>query len=334
VEGLARAREGLPVQIASKDKRPRELRFRAMGSDVHVLVVGGPRWLADRARNRVAELEQRWSRFIPDSEVNWLSRRAGSAVTVSADTVQLVAHAVDAWRVTDGAFDPTVLGDVIRAGYDDSFEHIPAATTAGTSTLRTGCDGIEIDGRRVRLPAGTGFDPGGIGKGLAADLVATETLAAGADGVCINLGGDVRVQGAAPVDGAWTIAIEHPWSARPLARVGLSDGAVCTSTTLRRRWQVDGTTMHHVIDPSTGRPTRSDLSFASVVAGSARAAEVLAKSVLLARSERAFDLVERTGAAALAVDVRGGILTSSRLGAFLGDASVRSSIPVPPEEGT
>ena len=119
------------MQIASKDKCPRELRFRAMGSDAHVLVVGGPLWLADRARDRVAALEQRWSRFIPDSEVNWLSRRSGSAVTVSPETVQLIAHAVDAWRVTDGAFDPTVLGDVIRAGYDESFEQLAAATTAG-----------------------------------------------------------------------------------------------------------------------------------------------------------------------------------------------------------
>ena len=322
------------MQIATKGKRPRELRFRAMGSDAHVLVVGGPLWLADRARDRIAELEQRWSRFIPDSEVNWLSRRAGSAVTVSPDTVALVAHAVDAWRVTDGAFDPTVLGDVIRAGYDESFEHLPASTTAGTSTLRSGCAGIEIEGRRVRLPAGTGFDPGGIGKGLAADLVATETLAAGADGVCINLGGDVRVQGTPPGDGTWTIAVEHPWSARPLARVGLADGAVCTSTTLRRRWQVEGTAMHHVIDPRTGRPARSDLSFASVIAGSARAAEVLAKSVLLAGSGRAFDLVERIGAAALAVDVRGELFTSSAFPAFVGDACVPTSLPIPPEERT
>ena len=184
----------------------------------------------------------------------------------------------------------------------------------------------------MKLPAGTGFDPGGIGKGLAADLVATELIAAGADGVCINLGGDVRVQGTPPSDGAWTIAIEHPWSARPLARVGVADGAVCTSTTLRRRWQVDGTDMHHVIDPRTGRPTCSDLSFASVIAGSARAAEVLAKSVLLAGSESAFDLVERTGAAALAVDVRGEVFTSSEFPAFVGDASMRTSIPIPPEE--
>jgi thiamine biosynthesis lipoprotein len=112
----------------------------------------------------------------------------------------------------------------------------------------------------------------------------------------------------------------------------LFDGAVCTSTTLRRRWQIDGMTMHHVIDPRTGRPTCSDLSFASVIAGSARAAEVLAKSVLLAGSQRAFDLVERSAAAALAVDAHGEIVTSSQFSTFIGDATVRTSVPLPPEE--
>src|SRR5204862_328066 len=82
-----------------------------------------------------------------------------------------------------------------------------------------------VDGREVRLPAGTGFDPGGIGKGLAADMVVAETMAAGAAGVCVNLGGDLRVTGLDPTDAAWTVAVEYPLAARPLAYVGLRDGA-------------------------------------------------------------------------------------------------------------
>jgi len=67
-----------------------------------------------------------------------------------------------------------------------------------------------MDATTVRLPAGTGFDAGGIGKGLAADLVTTEAIAAGADGICVNLGGDLRVAGTGP-DGAWTVGIEKGW---------------------------------------------------------------------------------------------------------------------------
>ena len=47
----------------------------------------------------------------------------------------------------------------------------------------------------VRLLDGVGFDPGGIGKGLAADLVATAAVDLGADGAMVSLGGDLRVAG-------------------------------------------------------------------------------------------------------------------------------------------
>ena len=60
----------------------------------------------------------------------------------------------------------------------------------------------------MRLPAGAGFDPGGIGKGLAADLAVAEALTEGAAGVCVNLGGDVRLEGSAPDGGAYDVLID------------------------------------------------------------------------------------------------------------------------------
>src|SRR5205823_3187293 len=214
-----------------------ELSFRAMGSHAHVIVVGGPPGGAEEARRRIDDLERRWSRFLPDSELSQLTRRAGEWVRLSAESLLLVERALDAWRLTVGRFDPTVLGAVIRAGYDRSFDELGPAGGDTTSPLAAGAAGIEIDGDRVRLPAGVGFDPGGIGKGLAADLVVSEALAAGAAGACVNLGGDLRVAGEPP-DGpsAWTVAVEHPASPEPVALLGLHDGAVATSTTLRRRW--------------------------------------------------------------------------------------------------
>src|SRR3954471_11235084 len=188
-----------------------ERRFRAMGSDAHVVVVGGPARLVDQAQRRVDDLERRWSRFLPDSEVSVLNRRAGEPVRVSPETVDLVEKAVDAWRLTGGMFDPTVLGAVLRAGYVRSFDALGASAVAGRSPLGLGVTEIVVDGDPVCLPFCTGFDPGGVGKGLAADLVADEVMAAGADGVCVNLGGDVRVAGAGPTGSAWTVAIEHPW---------------------------------------------------------------------------------------------------------------------------
>src|SRR5690242_2926 len=159
---LTGAREG------SNDMETHDARIRAMGSDAHVIVVGG-RGLLDAALARIDALEQRWSRFIESSEISELNRHTGDDIEVSAETRTLVAKALEAVRLTGGGFDPTVLGDVIRAGYDRTFEELPRETHAGASALGRGATNIHVGATTVRLPRGVGFDPGGIGKGLAAD---------------------------------------------------------------------------------------------------------------------------------------------------------------------
>jgi FAD:protein FMN transferase len=289
-----------------------------MGSDVHLIVVGGADHLVDDARHRVDQLEQRWSRFITSSEICELNRRAGDDVVVSSDTALLIERAVEAWRLTGGGFDPTVLGAMLRAGYDISFDEMSLGATTNDSPLILGCTDIHVDGRNIRLPAGTGFDPGGIGKGLAADIVIGELLAAGATGACVNLGGDLRVAGSNARGDAWTIAIEHPWIDEPIARVGLHAGAVATSTTLRRRWNVDGESRHHLIDPATGRPSTSDLELTTVIAGEAWVAEVMAKAVLLRGSARAFDIVDDSVVQVLTIDAMGAVHTTPGFQVFAG----------------
>jgi FAD:protein FMN transferase len=298
-----------------------------MGSVAHLIVVGGPPRLIDHAIRRVDDLERRWSRFLPDSEVSQLNRWAGIPVALSPDTITLVEHAMVAWRLSGGAFDPTVLGAVIRAGYDRSFEHLGATPDAGHSVLGLGADAIAVNGETVTLPSGTGFDPGGIGKGLAADMVCNEMISAGAEGICVNLGGDVRVAGTGPDGDCWTVAVEAPGSDQPLALLGLTEGAVATSTTLLRRWQVDGERRHHLIDPQTGLPSDTDLTLASVIAGQAWMAEVLAKAVLLAGSAHPFDIVGRTGAEALAVDHHGYTHSTEHLSDFLGGQTPPEWLP-------
>jgi len=185
--------------------------FRAMGSDAEVIVVGADRSVLGDAVGEIGRLEQLWSRFVAGSEVTALNRRAGHPVIVDPATLLLVERAVAAWRITGGGFDPTVLGDVLRAGYADSFDDPPGVEWAnGSSDLVIACSDIEIDApnRTVTVPRRSGFDPGGIGKGLAADIVATRAMAAGAAGVCVNLGGDLRVEGIAPGGEPWIVAVE------------------------------------------------------------------------------------------------------------------------------
>ena len=294
-----------------------------MGSDVHLVVVGGTVDVLDRAVARIEQLESRWSRFRADSEVTMLNNNAGRAVAVSSDTRLLVDRSIEAWRLTGGSFDPTLLDDLRRAGYDRSFEALGDESNRRIVSPRRGsieapgCTDIAIDGVTVSIPIGIGFDAGGIGKGLAADLVATEMIAEGVAGVCINIGGDLRVIGESPSGEGWTLAIEHPQATAPIALVGLAAGAIATSSVLRRAWQLDGQSFHHLIDPATGEPSQSDLALASVIAGEGWKAEVLAKAALLRGRTKAFDLID-AASAGLVVDHSGLIDASDGFSRFLG----------------
>ena len=298
-----------------------DTRFRAMGSDCHVIVTGE---LADGrdpvvvARQRIAELESRWSRFIPTSEVCELTRRAGHWVDVSGDTELLVRRSIEAWRLTGASYDPTVLGDVLRAGYDRSYSDVVAAPAVVASDLFLGCADIEVRDGQVRLPAAVGFDAGGIGKGLAADLVTDELMAAGVTGVCVNLGGDLRVAGESPT-GPWVVGIAPGADGSDsglMTTVMLATGAVATSTTLRRRWSIDGDERHHLIDPATGLPADTGLVSVSVIAATAWEAEVLAKAVLLRGPEHPFDLLGGTGVEAVCVGRDGTVQATPGFGRF------------------
>ena len=284
-----------------------------MGTDVHVVAVDARPDVLEHARRRIEELERRWSRFIPDSEISRANAAAGEPVQVSSETLLLVRRAIDGWRATGGRFDPTVLRALTAAGYDRTFELVPARAAVGAYEPRPtpGCDDLDVDETwgTITIPEGAGFDPGGIGKGLAADLVVDELLEAGlAKGVCVNIGGDLRAAGRGPDGGPWVVAIEDPYDGTAIGRIALDDGAMATSSRVRRAWRNGDRDAHHLIDPATGLPADSSVVAATVVAGKGWWAEVLSKAAFLASPGESATLLESHGTPALVTLDAGGML--------------------------
>lgn len=280
-----------------------ERSFPVMGSTAHVVVVGDPA-LLEVARDRLHDLEARWSRFRPSSELCGLNAAGGQWFRVSPPTFALVVRAVHAWELTGGLFDPTVLPALETAGYIGNFDARAPLPSPAAQTPQPvpGCAGIELAQDRIRLPRGVRIDLGGIGKGFAADMVAAELMAAGAHGACVNVGGDLRVSGIGPGTGAWVIGVADEAAPQAdLVQVGLAEGAVATSTRLRRRWHQDGQQCHHLIDPVTGTSTTNEVDTVTVIAGEASWAEVLAKAALIAGTAAGIGLLEKWEVAGLIV---------------------------------
>jgi thiamine biosynthesis lipoprotein len=282
-----------------------ELRFPVMGTTAHVVVVAAePAPLLALARARLAELEGRWSRFLGTSEVSRLTAAAGRPVVVSADTLLLVRRAVEGWARTGGLFDPTVERGMVALGYDRDLALVRAGPAIGApvATPAPGCAGIEVDPvlSAVRLPAGTGLDPGGIGKGLAADLVTADLLATGAAGCLVNVGGDLRTRGSARGADGWVVTVPDPFQEdRELMRAAVGDAAVATSSRLTRRWVAGGQEFHHLLDPVTGAPVEGDVVAATVVAAEGWLAEVLSKAVVVGGTRAGLALLGPVAAVAV-----------------------------------
>jgi thiamine biosynthesis lipoprotein len=288
-----------------------------MGTACEVTVVGGDTTHVALARGRVEELEARWSRFRPDSEISRLNRRAGQPTALTFDSYLLVDHAIAGWRWTSGRYDPTVLSAIEAAGYDRSFELVtagpPGAARQQASSGQPsgswpgptpGCAGIELDPllRAVTLPPGVGFDPGGIGKGLAADLVVDLLLADGARGACVSLGGDGRMAGEPPA-GGWRVGIGSPYNDDELlVVVELTDHGIATSSRLTRRWSAGGEERHHLLDPRSGYSIDNGLDTVTVIADDAWVAEILAKAAFVAGADDGAGFLTALGVGGLLVE--------------------------------
>jgi thiamine biosynthesis lipoprotein len=256
------------------------------------------------ARSSIETLEGLWSRFLADSDISRINANSGLPVRVDPLTIDLVALAVDACDQTSGVFSPTTGRSIRGAGYDRPFDQM-ARLVSGCDWPASPARDVEIHrtASTITVPAAVSLDLGGIGKGAAADHTVAALLDAGAEGAMTNLGGDLRAAGIPPA-GGWQIRLDCPGSNDESA-LRIASGAVCTSSTVKRRWQTPDGERHHIMEPTSGASVESDICSATVVGATAAQCEVLATaSVALGRTAAA-RLLEANQTSGVFVDYAG-----------------------------
>jgi thiamine biosynthesis lipoprotein len=261
-------------------------------------------------------------------------------VVVAPETFQLVHRALTGWQMTDARFDPTMLTELHAAGYDRSFKLLKDGQISSRETQppvvphlsRLPCPSahpsapdIQLDPivGTVQLGSRTMFDPGGIGKGFAADLVVEQLSAMGARGVLVSVGGDLRVVGEPPAGSSWVVAIADPLDPQQVLGVlCLEAGAVASSWRTKRAWVgPDGQAHHHLIDPRTGMSATNGIAGVTVVTRQGWHAEVPAKAAFLAGPADGVTLIARAGAAGILVGDDGSMHPAGNIHAFLHQSS-------------
>ena len=287
----------------------------AMGSTATVMVGGGDTSAVEWALDELAFLERTWSRFRPDSDLCQMNARAGEWTAVTPTLLLALDRARTVWESTAGRFNPAVLPALEAAGYDTTFDLVRCSDGPPPESGRVADFGdVEIDlgAGAVRLPSDVRIDLGGIGKGLAADLVAEGLVDRGADSALVCVGGDIRAAGQAP-SRPWAVPVEDPCcDGRTVFTHALDTGAIVTSTTRMRTWTRGAERLHHLIDPRTGLPADSGVCAVVVAGAEAWLSEGLAKAALIAG-------VDQGGALLRGANVQGWF--------FLEDGSMRATAP-------
>jgi thiamine biosynthesis lipoprotein len=278
--------------------------FEALGTTA-VVVSGDPRVdlpaAARAVRSELEYVDRTCSRFRSDSDLMRVNASLGSWVEVDPLLVEAVNVALRAARLTGGLVDLTVGGVMLRIGYDRDFAEVAANGVAPASApLEIAAPGwwlVETSENpaAVKVAPGVHIDLGSTAKALAADRSAARAAAEIGGGVLVGLGGDIAVGGPAP-EGGWPVGIaeDHAAVPEPGETISIASGGVATSSTTVRRWSRGARSMHHIVDPRSGRPAVGPWRTVSVCAATCVDANIASTASIVAGDE-ASAWLERQG---------------------------------------
>lgn len=199
--------------------------------------------------------DERFSRFLPDSEVCALRTSGAGEYPISEEFAVLLKRADELRTLTHGLYDPAVGGLLEEAGYDAEYSMAPRAGVEEFVLPKW-----ELRGEILWLDGPVVFDLGGMGKGYCIDRIAEILAESGYEHYLVDGGGDIYAtckRGGEP----WHIAIEYPGKSDTAAgTVALANQGLAVSDTFRRRWGG----WHHIVHPFLRSPIENVLGAAAV----------------------------------------------------------------------
>lgn len=302
----------------------------AMGTRVRIAICPGKagpqaaRKGVDAALKEFARLEALWTTWSKDSDISRINANAGkAAVTVSAETVEVLSRANEGSAQSKGLFDVTFapLGELWKferapqSHVPVKLERVPAAAEVSARRALVNWKQLKIDAaaRTVLLEQeGMSVHLGGIGKGAAVDRAVALLRGLGFSDFTVQAGGDLFCAGKNG-DRPWRIGIAHPREkGRLVGSLDVSDAAFSTSGDYERFTIIDGVRYHHLIDPRTGYPATASQSV-TVLAKSATDAEILTKTAFILGEDEGLAALEAAHAKGVVINAEGRMTVSAGL---------------------
>ena len=255
------------------------------------------------AQREVQRLEQKFSRYLPDSITSTINRQAGTgqAVAIDPETKGLLQYADTLWHRSEGMFDLT--SGILRKAWNFKSAQLPEQAELNTLLPLIGWDKVIHDGESVYLPEpGMELDFGGYVKEYACDAAAGILKTHGIQSALVDLAGDMATTGSQADGTPWLVGIRHPETpGQAIAQVSVASGGLATSGDYERAMLIAGKRYGHILNPKTGWPIEG-LVAVSLMAEQCLVAGSAATIAMLKPQAQALMWLEELGLPWLAVD--------------------------------
>ena len=251
-----------------------------------------------RIDESLRRVNQQMSTWIKDSEISLFNKTQSTDwYPVSFEFAKVVEAAQSISKLSNGAFDITV-GPLINLwGFGEDFKNNnPDDDAISAARANIGYQKLQV---RLSPPALKKQIPqlqinlSAIAKGYGVDAIADQLEAAEVDDYLVEIGGEIRANGAKPNKSLWRIAIEKPSTKERSIQQGilLDNTGVATSGDYRNYFEREGKRYSHTIDPATGKPITHTLASITVLHNSAMMADGLATAIMVLGESKAKEFI-------------------------------------------
>ncbi len=245
------------------------------------------------------------STYLFDSEITQFNNYESSTpFTVSNDFSLVVERALHWSRLTDGAFDITIVPLLYLWGFGpgqagELGNIFPQERTVQKRRTHVGYEKLTTN--KYYLQKKDPFikiDLNAIAKGFGVDAVYSFLESIGMNNIMVEIGGEIRTKGENRKNEPWMIAVETPdlesaGSKTISWALPLENKAMATSGDYRNYYEIDGIRYSHEIDPRTGYPARTGVASATVVATNCMDADALATALIIMGAELGLQFIEK-----------------------------------------
>lgn len=302
--------------------------FRAMGTDVSVEITDlhgldadlhGQSFL-EEVKNIFAKKEKIFSRFNEDSELSKINSNLGKEIEISNEMLEVLELCLKFHEISGGYFDPRVLENLERLGYDKDFRTNNLNRLAAEKIELEKISGelkndLRLNKEKKTVMIKKRMDTTGIAKGFTVDAAARFLDAAGCENYIVDAGGDMRIKGRDEQGERWRIGIEGLEDGKLMLELG--DCGLATSGISRKRWQIGAQKYHHLLNPLAPEKFSHEIKTVTVVADEAVEADGRAKVLVLLGKEKGLEFANKNRLAALWLDYRGNVYLSEAIKKYI-----------------